>query len=264
MRQTRSYAEELEELEYLESWEEEATPFPELESFFADGLISDVLYEVKSGKEATVYCCRGTETSGAEFLAAKIYRPRTQRNFKNDAVYQAGRVIGDKRLGRAVAKKSRTGREAQFGLWIYQEWETLRLLHAAGVDVPRPVAQADKALLIEYLGDGEDPAPGLGGVRLEPEEVRPLFERTLRNIELSLTHNRIHGDLSPFNILYWNGRLTIIDLPQAVDPRINPHALPLLERDLANICRYWARYGVKSDPILIARHMWGRYLRAEL
>jgi RIO kinase 1 len=259
-----SYADELEELELLGSWDEEATPFPELESFFADGLISDVLYEVKSGKEATVYCCRGTELSGVEFLAAKIYRPRNQRNFKNAAVYQEGRVHADRHLRRAIANKSRMGREAEFGMWVYQEWETLRLLHGAGVDVPRPVARADKALLMEYLGDGEDPAPGLGGVTLEPEEVRPLFERTLRNIELSLAHNRIHGDLSPYNILYWDGRLTIIDVPQAVDPRVNPNALALLQRDLANICRYWARYGVQSDPVLIARHMWGRFLRAEL
>jgi RIO kinase 1 len=260
----RSYAEDVDELELLESREDETTPYPELDSFLADGLISEVLYEVKSGKEATVYCCRGTELSGAELLAAKIYRPRTQRNFKNAAVYQEGRVHGDRHLRRAIANKSRIGREAEFGMWVYQEWETLRLLHAAGVDVPRPVAQADKALLIEYLGDGEDAAPKLGGVTLEPHEVRPLFERTLYNIELSLAHNRIHGDLSPFNILYWEGRLIIIDMPQAVDPRINPNALPLLERDLANVCNYWARYGVLSDPIRIARHMWGRYLRAEL
>jgi RIO kinase 1 len=258
------YAEDVDEQEYLESWDEDATPFPELESFFADGLISEVLYEVKSGKEATVYCCRGTELSGVPYLAAKIYRPRTQRNFKNAAVYQEGRVHGDRHLRRAIANKSRMGREAEFGMWIYQEWETLRLLYAAGVDVPRPVARAEHALLIEYLGDGEEAAPKLGGVTLEPPEVRPLFERTLRNIELSLTHNRIHGDLSPFNILYWEGRLIIIDCPQAVDPRVNPNSLALLERDLANVCHYWARYGVKSDPALIARHMWGRFLRAEL
>jgi RIO kinase 1 len=260
----RSYAEDVDELEYLESWEEATTPYPELDSFLADGLISEVLYEVKSGKEATVYCCRGTELSGAEYVAAKIYRPRTQRNFKNAAVYQEGRLHGDRHLRRAIANKSRTGREAEFGMWVYQEWETLRLLHAAGVDVPRPIAQAEKALLIEYIGDSEGAAPKLGGVRLEPHEARPLFERTLHNIELSLAHNRIHGDLSPFNILYWQGRLTIIDMPQAVDPRFNSNALPLLERDLANVCTYWTRYGVLSDPQRIARYMWGRYLRAEL
>jgi hypothetical protein len=38
-----SYADELDELELLGSWDEEATPFPELESCFADGRISAVL-----------------------------------------------------------------------------------------------------------------------------------------------------------------------------------------------------------------------------
>src|SRR5260221_401525 len=88
-----------------------------LDYFFAGGMISEVLYTVKSGKEATVYCCQARPSMGADLLAAKVYRPRTNRSFKNDAIYQEGRVILKGQVRRAVEKKTRFGREAQFAIW---------------------------------------------------------------------------------------------------------------------------------------------------
>jgi RIO kinase 1 len=117
---------------------------------------------------------------------------------------------------------------------------------------------------MEYVGDGDGPAPPLGKARLEPGEARRLFDVLLRDIELWLAHDRIHADLSPYNILFHEGRLTVIDFPQAVDPRVNPDAQALLERDLENVCRYWNRHGVRADAARITRHMWGRWRRGEL
>ena len=99
-----------------------------LDSFFADGLITEVLYRVKRGKEATVYCCRAHPSTGADLLAAKVYRPRNQRSFKNDAIYQEGRVITNGQIRRAVKNKSRFGRQMQFGLWVNHESEVLKTL----------------------------------------------------------------------------------------------------------------------------------------
>ena len=50
--------------------------------------------------------------------------------------------------------------------------------------------------------------------------------------ELSLAHDRIHGDLSAYNVLYWRGAVTLIDFAQAVDPRHNDELYTLLERDI--------------------------------
>jgi hypothetical protein len=126
-------------------------------SFYEANLITEVLQVVQSGKEATVYCCRAHPSTGVEYLAAKVYRPRAFRSFQNDAVYLQGRSVHgideqgavrlgrgkiNRRLSRAVRKKSRTGREAQFGSWISQEFGILGRLHAAGADVPRPVEWA--------------------------------------------------------------------------------------------------------------------------
>src|SRR5260370_27769326 len=82
-----------------------------LDYFFAGGMISEVLYTVKSGKEATVYCCQAQPSMDADLLAAKVYRPRTNRSFKNDAIYQEGRVIKNEQVPRALENKTRFGRE---------------------------------------------------------------------------------------------------------------------------------------------------------
>jgi RIO kinase 1 len=235
-----------------------------LDPFFAEGLITDILRTEKSGKEGTVYCCEAAPETHYDLLAVKVYRPRSKRNFKNDAVYNEGRVILNKRDARAVAKKTGWGREAQFGMWMGHEFETLARLHALGSDVPKPLRMAGSAILMEYIGDRDGAAPKLREVDLEEAEVRPLFNRLLQNVELWLANDLVHGDLSPYNVLYWDGALTVIDFPQSVDPRANPHAYELLYRDIENICRYWDRHGVRSDPRRMTDHMWRRFARSEL
>ena len=66
----------------------------------------------------------------------------------------------------------------------------------------------------------------------------------------------VHGDLSPYNVLYWRGEPVIIDLPQAVDPRLNPAARELLQRDIENVCTCATRRGVPRDAMEIAHELW--------
>jgi RIO kinase 1 len=235
-----------------------------LDYFYAEGWISQVLYLVKSGKEATVYCCEGQPSTGRGLVAAKLYRAREHRSFRNDAVYQAGRVILDAHARRAVKNKSRFGREAQQGMWINHEWETLEQLHAVGADVPEPLARTDGAILMGYRGDETASAPRLHEVDLARDEAAHHFQVLMRNVELWLANNVIHGDLSAYNVLYWEGAVTVIDFPQAVDPRFNPNAIGLLERDVTNLCNYFAKRGVTADAKAITRELWRRFLRAEL
>ena len=237
-----------------------------LAHFYEEDLITDVLHVVRSGKEASVYCCAGHPATGAEYLAAKVYRPRMFRSLKNDAVYRQSRVQHD-RNGRIVRNSRRydagsTGRALQVKSWIEYEFETQRLLFENGANVPRPVSQIGNAVLMEYIGDVGDPAPLLKEVRLARHEARPLFECILHNIRLFLACNRIHGDLSEFNILYWQGKVSIIDFAQAVDPRQNAAVFSLLLRDVERVCSYFARYGVIADARDLARDMWNAQVGA--
>ncbi len=253
---------ELEEQEILS----QRDPVQEaLDYFFAEGMITELLYEVRRGKEATVYCCQAHPSTGAELLAAKVYRPRNDRGFKNDAIYQEGRVITNGQMRRAVQKKSRFGRQVQFGMWINHEFDVLATLHRAGADVPRPIARTQNAILMEYFGDRERAAPSLQGSELSNmEEARSVFDNLLRNIELWLAHNYIHGDLSGYNILYWQGQAKIIDFPQAVDPRFNSNALFLLTRDIERICQYIARYDLEYDAKRSAGRLRYKFRNAQL
>ena len=90
---------------------------------------------------------------------------------------------------------------------------------AEGVLTPEQAAKSPFLHSITHWVGPDSPARPPRTVTLRPPQARPLFERLLWNIELWLTCERIHGDLSPFNILYWEGRLTVIDFPQAVDQK---------------------------------------------
>jgi len=236
-----------------------------LEPLFADGLITEVLGIVRKGKEANVYCCRGSRWSGHEYVAAKVYRSLDQRGFRNDADYQPGRdrqLLG--RDKRALANKSRQGRLVQANVWIYSEFETLRILHEAGARVPAPISCSGSAILMEFIGEGEEAAPMLARVAMTPEESRECLRQILENVGLWLSCDRIHGDLSAYNVLYREDGIVAIDFPQAVDPRFNRNARNLLERDLENICGHFARAGLHPDSRRIANELWHRYRVSEL
>jgi RIO kinase 1 len=241
-----------------------------LERFYEDDLIADVLSMVKSGKEATVYCCSGGSATEREYVAAKVYRPRMFRSLQNDALYREsraqrdteGRAVRNDRRWRAHQRSSR-GQHERVATWISDEFLVQRRLHEAGADVPKPFAQIGNALLMDYIGDGDEAAPLLREVSLEREEARSLFAQIVRNIELFLACNCIHGDLSAYNILYQPGAITIIDFAQAVDPRYNLEVYPLLLRDVERVCHYFARYGVGAEVGRLASAMWDRYLRGE-
>jgi len=64
-------------------------------------------------------------------------------------------------------------------------------------------------------------------------------------------------------VLFWRGRPVVIDFPQAVDPRFNRSAYQLLQRDLANLHRPFARLGVRRDTRALAAEMWERWLHSD-
>ena len=84
---------QFEATKFEESWSRKA-----LETFYEEGWIDEVLYLVKCGKEATVYCCKADPATGYDLVAAKIYRHRGLRSVKNYQSYREGRhITTDKR-----------------------------------------------------------------------------------------------------------------------------------------------------------------------
>lgn len=232
--------------------------------FYEHKLISDVLRRLKGGKEASVYLCQASTESEAQHLAAKVYRPRSLRNLKNDQIYRTGRTdLGKdgKRLVKeadinAIIKRTAYGEEVRHTSWIAYEFSTLEILHAAGADVPKPVAMEKNAILMEYIGDAGNAAPTLNTVTLERDEARELFDRVIRNLDLLLTLERIHGDLSAYNILYWDGDITLIDFPQVTFTEANPSSWVIFLRDVTRVCQYFRSQSVKCDARKLAADLW--------
>jgi RIO kinase 1 len=238
-----------------------------IDEFVAEGLVIEVVSVIKSGKEATAYLCRIEESLGAELGVAKVYHPRDRRNFANDSVYEVGKRLLEAQAGRearAVAGKSQAGRAIQSAMWVDHEFEVMSALNYAGLDVPEPYAATERAILMEFVGDKAAPSPQLHHVRLDACEGRRLLERTLWNVEGMLRENHIHADLSPYNVLYDGGRLAIIDIPQAVDPRFHPRGEALLARDVRNMAAYFARQGVTFDHDAWCRDLWSRFVMGQL
>lgn len=241
-----------------------------LRDFFTQEFITDILAQVRGGKEASVYRCAGAPAAGADLVAAKVYRPRKFRQLRNDKLYREGRQVldasghivkgNDHRTMRAIGKKTAFGQQVAHTSWLMYEFTTMRQLYEAGAAVPRPIAAAANAILMGYCGDEDMAAPMLYDVRLEPNEARRLFDAVVRSVDLMLAHGVVHGDLSAYNILYWDGEITLIDFPQVVDIRTNRQARAILERDVRRVCEYFAEQGVRRSPEGLTAHLWNRHV----
>ncbi len=253
---------------------EEGWLMESLQPFSDRGLITDVLARVKGGKEANVYRCAANPQTGFTLLAAKVYRPQMFRNLRNDKMYREGRQVlngdgkivkaNDHRTMRAIGKKTAFGEQVAHTSWLMYEYNTLEQLHALGASVPKPLGHAENSLLMTYMGDEQIAAPTLSEVNLERDEVEPLFSETMRNIEVMLQHGMIHGDLSAYNILYWEGEITLIDFPQVTYSDTNSNAYDILRRDITRVCEYFADQGAPDDKAhdadAITRRLWKCYV----
>lgn len=204
---------------------------------------------LKTGKEAEVHVVHRRHDDHANLLAAKRYRDITRRAFRNDVAYRADRNLGPKahREQRAIDKGTRQGLALHAHLWAAHEFDTLSTLWSAGVAVPYPVQRVGTELMLEYLGDENEAAMRLVQARLSPAERDDLLDQAVTLLRGMTANAVVHGDLSPYNLLVWRGRLYAIDLPQAVHPNRNPNGLDFLHRDVVNVLGWFARKGARID-----------------
>lgn len=239
-----------------------------LATFLRKELIVDVVHRIKAGKEATVYACTGHSKTGRAVIAAKLYREQSLRGSRNVGEYQDGRATLDRNGNTAGFLPRRSDRggtrkpkaAASQISWIMHEFKLLQAMHAKGGDVPLPIAHAEQALLMEFIGVGTDAAPMLNDVDLDAGEAQQLFERVVFNIELLLQLGWVHGDLSGYNILYDQGRVVLIDFPQVVDCKNNPKARELFNRDVQRVAQCFARHDWRVDHEQLAQQLWAKHV----
>jgi len=218
-----------------------------------EGLIDEVMRQLMSGKEATVYVVR----CGEEIRCAKVYKEASQRSFKNAASYQEGRKVKNSRQARAMEKGTRYGRKMQEEVWQNAEVDALYRLAAAGVKVPKPYICHEGVLLMDLVTDADgNAAPRLNDVELTPELARKYHAQLLHQVVLMLCAGVIHGDLSEFNILVDEAGPVIIDLPQAIDAASNTEAGVMLERDVNNLATYFGQFAPELNGSKFGKEIW--------
>jgi RIO kinase 1 len=202
---------------------------------------------LKTGKEADVFLLRRgvPGTDRACLLAAKRYRSGEHRMFHRDSGYLEGRVTRESRVNRAVSARSSFGREAIASQWAGAEFSALARLHTAGVPVPYPVQILGTEVLLEFIGSADGmAAPRLAETRPSAAELHDLWEQLVAALVTLARHGYAHGDLSPYNLLVHEGRLVMIDLPQVVDVIANPRGGWFLDRDAANVGKWFTAHGL--------------------
>ena len=226
-----------------------------------DGLIDEVISQLMSGKEATVYMVR----CGDDVRCAKVYKEAIKRSFKKAAQYQEGRKSRNSRRARAMEKGSKYGRDQQESAWQNAEVDALYQLAEAGVRVPHPYGCFDGVLLMELVTtDDGDVAPRLNDVVMSEEQAEEDHTLVMHYVKLMLCAGIIHGDLSEFNVLVDDYGPVIIDLPQAVDASANNNAKSMLMRDVNNMTNYYGQFSPALKQSKYGQEMWALFEGGEL
>jgi len=234
---------------------------PRLEPLLEDGLIDDVVRQLMSGKEATVYVVR----CGDEVRCAKVYKEANKRSFRQSVDYTEGRKVKNSRQSRAMAKGSKFGRESQEAAWQSAEVDALYRLAHAGVRVPEPYNFYEGVLLMELVTDANgNAAPRLNDVTFSAEEARMHHRTLIKEVVRMLCAGIVHGDLSEFNILMSADGPVIIDLPQAVDAAGNNNASEMLARDVKNLSDYFGRFAPELLNTQYGKEIWALYAHGDL
>jgi len=227
-----------------------------LASLVEEGLVDEVIAQMMSGKEATVYIVR----CGSSIRCAKVYKEANQRSFRKSASYQEGRKVKNSRQARAMEKGSRYGRKMQEEVWQNAEVDALYRLAAAGVRVPQPHLCYEGVLLMDLVVDADgNAAPRLNDVELSEALALEYHALLVNQVVRMLCAGVVHGDLSEYNILVGADGPVIIDLPQAIDASGNSGAAEMLERDVINLRSYFSTYAPVLKDTQYGKEIWALY-----
>ncbi len=198
----------------------------------SDGAVDTLDHPIARGKEAHVF--HGTTMDGAP-VAVKIFHT-SNAVFKNLVQY----IEGDQRFG-GLKRRHRD----LVDIWVRKEHRNLERLKKWGLAVPEPIAVHRNVLVMAYIGDDVSPARKLREVEVgDPSKV---YDVLLEFLAVAWQKARlVHGDFSPYNILWHEDAPVVIDVGQAVIDT-HPKAREFLVRDVTRLVEWGQRQGLDVE-----------------
>ncbi|XP_058764845.1 uncharacterized protein LOC131638312 [Vicia villosa] len=197
------------------------------------GVFQDMNGCISTGKEANVY--HATKSNGDE-LAIKIYKTSILA-FKDRDRY----VKGDRRF---IKGYCRSNPRKMVQTWAEKEMRNLFRLKAEGIRCPTPHILRLHILIMEFIGKDGWAAPRLKDADLSLDKLREGYVEII--VAMRTLYQKcklVHGDLSEYNILYYEGHLYIIDVSQSVDLD-HPLANDFLREDCTHVSDFFKKHGV--------------------
>lgn len=214
---------------------------------------------VSTGKEANVYYATAAALPNSHPDPNGIYSPNhgllahdsapdapvAVKVFKTSILQFKDReryVAGEFRFRRTGYQRGSNRKMVQ--QWAEKEFRNQMRLHEAGIPAPVPLLLKPPVLIMSFFGKDGWPAPRLKDASLSPARLaRAYFKVCILMRRMFRVAHLVHGDLSEYNMLYWNGDIVIIDVSQSVEDD-HPMALDFLRRDCANVNDFFRRSGV--------------------
>jgi len=193
--------------------------------------IETYLGSISSGKEAKIYPAR---TYDGKYYAVKIYYVSTASHKRAVERY----TLGDQRFEKIKISNTRQ----LIYTWARKEFKNLKRMHEAGVRVPQPIFVYENILVMQFIGEDGVRAPLLK--ELPDEEIdNDLYNDVILQLQTMVNKAKlVHGDLSEYNIMVYDG-VYIIDVSQSV-PIDHENAIDFLIRDINNVNRFFESKGV--------------------
>ena len=212
------------------------------------GVITELVAEVNSGKEATIYTAH---LKGSPLIVKAFRQQNTSHNRQ---------------------KRRKTGNaQARAASYANREYQFMGKAYRNGVRIPTPAMRINNIIIMQFIGDEWIPAPQLRQVILEnPEEV---LDDIIEQLKILFQNAKmIHGDFSEYNLLFHEGKIIVIDMPQAIDMsligniserRLKPN-LQVLQQDIMTIRNYFEKeYNLTFDFNEVYSYIAGKYARRE-
>jgi len=190
---------------------------------------------IAQGKEAVIHHAIGGNNRDVELgasYAVKIYKT-TKVEFRDREQY----IEGEWRFRDYQVVKYNPRK--MIILWAEKELRNLKRLCTHGIPCPVPILLRKHILVMSFIGKEGYPAPQLENARLTPEGAQQMYWKCATYMrKMYQNAGLVHADLSPYNLLVYEGELYFIDLAQAVTTQ-HAHAPEFLRRDCYNMTKFF-------------------------